>query len=332
MTARDGGRPSQAGEMPENLYKFSIGAMSHASGIPVETLRTWERRYGFPSAQRTPSGHRRYSAATVERLRTIKLALDNGHRPSDVVSLSEPELARLLGFSGLRTPAPKPPEAPAVAPAPRALPPSVEAWLGLVETGRFEELDLAFRRDWLALSAEAFIATRASPFLWEIGDRWAIGRLSVMQEHAASQRLRDFLSEQWRPFSDRNMGPRVVCSTLPGELHDIGVHMAAAVLAVHGARVVFLGADTPVVETARAVTLVGAAGVALSISVATQPSRATDRLVELRGLVPAQVPIIVGGAGIGAVPEGVLYAGEIGHLASWYAALASPQASPSPEA
>ena len=39
------------------------------TGIPEATLRAWERRYGFPQPQRLPSGHRRYDADVVERLR-----------------------------------------------------------------------------------------------------------------------------------------------------------------------------------------------------------------------------------------------------------------------
>ena len=34
---------------------LSIGAVAKATGIRVETLRTWERRYGFPRPERTGS-------------------------------------------------------------------------------------------------------------------------------------------------------------------------------------------------------------------------------------------------------------------------------------
>ena len=50
---------------------LSIGVLSRATGIPAETLRTWERRYGFPLPDRKPSGHRLYPAATVKHLRRV---------------------------------------------------------------------------------------------------------------------------------------------------------------------------------------------------------------------------------------------------------------------
>jgi len=52
--------------------RLSIGALSRATGIPVETLRTWEGRYGFPVPERRPSGHRVYALSTIPRLRRIQ--------------------------------------------------------------------------------------------------------------------------------------------------------------------------------------------------------------------------------------------------------------------
>ena len=36
---------------------YNIGMVARMTGIPVATLRVWERRYGFPNATRTPGGH-----------------------------------------------------------------------------------------------------------------------------------------------------------------------------------------------------------------------------------------------------------------------------------
>ena len=71
---------------------LSIGALSAATGIPIDTIRTWERRYGFPVAERKPSGHRVYGVQTAPRLRRIAEAIARGHRAAEVV----PHLPRLL--------------------------------------------------------------------------------------------------------------------------------------------------------------------------------------------------------------------------------------------
>ena len=78
---------------------LSIGALSRATRIPVETLRTWERRYGAPRPVRKPSGHRLYPAATVEHLRRVGRLLSQGHRPAELLGLSLRQLDSMLSLS-----------------------------------------------------------------------------------------------------------------------------------------------------------------------------------------------------------------------------------------
>ncbi|HEX8099799.1 MAG TPA: MerR family transcriptional regulator [Actinomycetota bacterium] len=67
-------------------YGASIGEVSALLGIPVPTLRSWERRYGAPRPARTEGGHRRYTEAEVEQLRRIRDGINpGGRRASDVV-------------------------------------------------------------------------------------------------------------------------------------------------------------------------------------------------------------------------------------------------------
>jgi len=54
-------------------------------GISPNTLRSWERRYGFPKPQRSAGGHRQYSLAQIEALR---LTLAETHNVSSAISLA----------------------------------------------------------------------------------------------------------------------------------------------------------------------------------------------------------------------------------------------------
>ena len=62
----------------ENEATLSIGDVVTATGVGEATLRAWERRFGFPEPRREPSGHRRYSAADVERIRAVVRERDRG--------------------------------------------------------------------------------------------------------------------------------------------------------------------------------------------------------------------------------------------------------------
>jgi DNA-binding transcriptional MerR regulator len=54
-------------------------------GVSPNTLRSWERRYGFPQPQRSPGGHRQYALAEIESLR---LTLAETHNVSSAISLA----------------------------------------------------------------------------------------------------------------------------------------------------------------------------------------------------------------------------------------------------
>jgi DNA-binding transcriptional MerR regulator len=54
-------------------------------GVSPNTLRSWERRYGFPQPHRSPGGHRQYSLNEVE---SLKQTLAETHNVSSAISLA----------------------------------------------------------------------------------------------------------------------------------------------------------------------------------------------------------------------------------------------------
>ena len=54
-------------------------------GVSPNTLRSWERRYGFPRPRRTPGGHRQYALNEVESLR---VTLAETHNVSSAIALA----------------------------------------------------------------------------------------------------------------------------------------------------------------------------------------------------------------------------------------------------
>lgn len=75
---------SQASETFENIELFPIREVSRLTGVNPVTLRAWERRYGLIQPTRTESGHRLYSMADIERVRSIVDWIDRGVAVSKV--------------------------------------------------------------------------------------------------------------------------------------------------------------------------------------------------------------------------------------------------------
>lgn len=57
---------------------FSIGVLAARAGVTPGTLRTWENRFGFPSGERSASGHRRFTDADVDLVRRVLEVRDGG--------------------------------------------------------------------------------------------------------------------------------------------------------------------------------------------------------------------------------------------------------------
>lgn len=197
----------------------TIGEISRILGIPVPTLRSWERRYGVPGPRRTGGGHRRYTERDLRALRAMRDAIASG--------LSARQAAEVAV------------DAMDSAPGPYA-----ELIFDAVERLEPGNIRAALDAAREALGAERAIATIALPVMREVGWRWATGRCDVAQEHLTSEALRAWLAAV-RASAPPPKGPLVLLACPQGEHHTIGIEAFATVLALRGIDARLLGASTP---------------------------------------------------------------------------------------
>jgi methanogenic corrinoid protein MtbC1 len=285
--------------------RLSIGALSRATGIPVETLRTWETRYGFPVPERRPSGHRLYSAAVIPRLRRIAEALARGHRAGQIVPASDADLQQLLG-----APAPPPP-------MPAAGDGEIPHLLALVRGFEAGALTQALLSAAARLGPLAFLETLAAPLLTEVGQAWADGRLEVRHEHFLSERLGDVLRSLRLGHAERATGPLVVFATPPGESHGLGLQMSALVAAHAGCRTLYLGTETPVADMVSLSRDRGARALALSVSASSPRSRTSGVARTLRSALPRRTVLAIGGAGAPRPATGIRVFADLRSFDAW---------------
>lgn len=294
-------KPGQSRAGPEAL---SIGALSRAARIPVETLRTWERRYGSPMPVRKPSGHRLYPAASVKHLRHVARLLAQGHRPGEILGLSLRELDALLAISEPREKRPAK-DAEASAFAGEQLGRSLEAALRAAMNLDRESLVRELRANWIRLGPLRFLQDFAGPLMVAVGRAWENETLQIRHEHFASACLSDFLREVREPFDHQARGPRLAAAMLPGDRHEGGLLMACVLMAYRGYRVVYLGPNTPVEQIAAAATTGNIEIVAVSVSSTLPRRRTAGAVAQLRQLLPRRLPLWVGGAGAPPSLDGV---------------------------
>ena len=86
----------------DQAARYRSGVAARLAGLPVETLRVWERRYAISDTGRSAHGQRLYSDAQVRRLRLMKQLVDQGHPIGALAQLPLEQLAALAVVPALR--------------------------------------------------------------------------------------------------------------------------------------------------------------------------------------------------------------------------------------
>ncbi|RPH68178.1 MAG: MerR family transcriptional regulator, partial [Burkholderiales bacterium] len=228
---------------------LSISAVERETGLSKDTLRVWERRYGFPRPERDPVGERLYPLEQVDRLRLIRRLMDAGHRPGKVVGLPVGELHALVGQ---RLPASAQPAAPAGGLA------DLGRFVQLTKSHRIEELRRALAESALRMGLDRFVTQLAAPLNRVVGEAWARGDFEVFEEHLYTEAMQGVLRTAIGSMPASSFSPRVLLTTFPSEPHGLGLLMAEALLALEGCRCLSLGVQTPIRDIALAAEAHGA--------------------------------------------------------------------------
>ena len=90
----DADNRDHAPDLPPVAARLRSGTAARLAGLPVTTLRVWERRYGVVAPDKTVTGQRLYLAHDVQRLKLLKRLSDSGHAIGTIATLAlEPLLA-----------------------------------------------------------------------------------------------------------------------------------------------------------------------------------------------------------------------------------------------
>ena len=271
-----------------------IAAVERETGVAKDTLRVWEKRYGFPQPLRDGAGDRLYPSEQVQRLKLIRRLLDTGARPGKVVGLDSAELLSLLNQR---------PSSPSSVlsktnlqtfSAPATLAPLLDA-IGAHDP---QALRHALSHAQLRMGLAPFVTDLVAPLTTAVGEAWVQGRFEVFEEHLFTEVITGVLRNAIASLAPlpTPQGPKVLLTTLPQELHSLGLLMVEALLALEGCTCVSLGTQTPVGDVAQAAVAHRADVVALSFSNVHNGTVVHASLRELRAQLSPTTALWVGGS------------------------------------
>jgi MerR family transcriptional regulator, light-induced transcriptional regulator len=270
---------------------YTASEVEHRTAVPATTLRQWERRYGLPNPQRTPSGYRLYSLNDIACIEFFKSRISAGIPASRAAQLyaleqSVPYSNNNLGAHVQQYRVTNTNEL-------------VNKLIDSTLQGDAATSDAILAQAHGTMAVEDVLLELIQPTLVEIGERWHRGEVSIAHEHQACSYLRGKLHGLLEMAGSPRYGPTVVVACAPGEWHEIGALTIAIFLRRAGIRTHYLGANTPIVDLARFAREIKASAVLVSAGTAEVIENIRPQAHLLRETVPV---VIYGGHGFNQNP------------------------------
>ncbi len=220
---------------------YTIKRASEMVGVPVATLRAWQRRYGVVNPGRSASGYRLYGVDDIAVLRRMQTLVASGWSPKEAAA------AAVSAESDLETeptsvPRDKPPRSRSGRRAGTEMGDLVAAAAALDPAAITRLLDDHFARG----SFEQVVDGWLLPELERLGRAWAGGAVSVAGEHLVAAAVLRRLSAAFDAAAlDSGRSPLLLTGLPPGCRHELGILAFATAARRQGLAVVYLGADLP---------------------------------------------------------------------------------------
>jgi methanogenic corrinoid protein MtbC1 len=267
--------------------RHPIQVAARRSGLSQDILRAWERRYGVVEPARSEGRQRLYSDEDVERLRLLRLTVEQGRRISTVADLSTEELATLVLEDQVET---------SVTPHPTTL--HTAALLDCLDAiGHLDDLRLQhlLRRHLLEVGGMELIEGLVAPLMVEVGRLWHEGRLSPSHEHLATEVSREILATILMESQPLHPRGTILVATTVQQRHEVGALMAAAAAAQEGWHVVYLGADLPARDIVEACEEVKADFLALSFAYRNPDANDLQEIESIAKELAGRTSVLIGG-------------------------------------
>ncbi len=238
---------------------YNIGVVSRMTKISMATLRAWERRYEFPESKRTMGGHRLYSEKDIIRLRWVKERVDEGMQTAQAIHAlrhQEQTGQAVLTEEDFRelTPA-RIERMDAIDKGDRedrrSFSASVqERLLYALLHHNTQQADQLIADALAVLSPEVVILDIIRSVLNEVGELWQQDKISIANEHLATNYLRQRLLMWMVSGPPPRTQHSIVLACAPDEWHEGSLLILGALLRRRLWPIVYLGQSVPLPDLA----------------------------------------------------------------------------------
>lgn len=291
--------------MPE----YNTRAVVHRTGVPADTFRAWERRYGLPRPVRSGGNQRLYSERDIAVIAWLRKQTRDGLSISQAITHAQRQLdipghqaGQASNASDTNTEHRSDVSVQRFAPIIHRIVQALLAYDG-------ERADQVLEEAIALLPVEQICLGVLQPALVEIGERWASGEIPVTTEHFASGFVLHRLGALFNASRPEVGNRTVLAACAEGELHEVGLLVTSLVMSRGGYRVVHLGANLPAADLRQAITRLRPDAVLLAASTEPIARRLLVEVQELKVWLDEAAPsgnppvICIGGQAFSADPQ-----------------------------
>lgn len=272
----------------KSTVTYPIRAVSLMTGVSIDTLRAWERRYGAVTPVRDERG-RVYTDADVRRVRLLREAVEKGHAIGRVANMTDEQLAQLATAAVQMTT-----DGPERAPAGSTI---IDTIIAAIERFDATTVETELARAAALLRAPDLLREVLTPVLVEVGERWHSGRGRVAHEHMLSASVRNVLGSLLRVHQKAGVPERILFATPSGERHEFGTLGSALLAASGGLGTIYLGPDMPADDIVAVTKVVDLDVVVLGVTDAVESARIDKDIEAVARRLDARVELWLGGRG-----------------------------------
>ena len=214
------------------------------TGINADTLRAWERRYGLPTPERSSGGHRLFTQRDIDTVKWLLARQDEGLRISLAVELWE-------GFEANGQDPLEELSFPTLVPETRktdddAIEELRSAWVDACKSFDEQHAMTILNQAFTLYPRETVCLDLLTPALAEFGEGWYAAKITVQQEHFASELAIRCIESLISSSPPPTLPGKVLVLCPPGEEHIFSPLLITSLIKMSGSKAIFLGANVPV--------------------------------------------------------------------------------------
>ena len=219
--------------MKKKLNLFNIRQVIELTGVTEFTLRGWETRYHAFEPYRTESGRRMYDREDILKIKALKDLVNRGYRIGSIASLTLSELQPLLDEKCSQ------PEHP-------VLDSDIHKTLLLAERFEWDQVQKLLIKKRSKLAPQEFILNFLLNLIFETNQLVEAQQFSIAQEHILSSMIKESLFFiRTSAATPNHKKSRIVFAAPEGDLHEIGLLIAATLASLSRIPSIYIGANTP---------------------------------------------------------------------------------------